>query len=230
MLSAWQLHIKKYEHCTNCDLCHTRTKIVLARGTAIPCDILFIGEAPGPSEDILGKPFIGPAGKRMDIIIYDAGIEDATYCLTNLIACFPKSFEEGKKFDKPPEESVEACAPRLVDFIKLCNPKLIINVGEDAAKWLPKLLPPDIKIPSAGIRHPGWILRQKKETQGLLEQTASSIIRDAWLDVLEHKEKQSGQRSTQQSVRQTSGRTANSSPTRAVKKTTTSASKSNMRR
>lgn len=109
---------------------------MLGRGR-IPCDILFIGEAPGASEDVLGEPFIGPAGKLLDQIIWDAlnpigetGWEACPYrvAFTNVVACIPFG-EDGVKTSEPPQEAIKACDERLVEFVRLCKPRLIVAVG-----------------------------------------------------------------------------------------------------
>lgn len=64
-MSAWQQHVERWKDCTACPLCRQRYRICLARGD-IPCDVLFIGEAPGQSEDATGLVFWGPAGDLLD--------------------------------------------------------------------------------------------------------------------------------------------------------------------
>lgn len=67
-MSAWTDHVAKWKNCDLCPLHKQRNRICIARGT-VPCDVLFVGEAPGPSEDAIGQPFVGPAGKLLDQII-----------------------------------------------------------------------------------------------------------------------------------------------------------------
>jgi uracil-DNA glycosylase len=69
--TLWSAHVDDWKDCTRCPLHTVRSNVVLARGS-IPCDILFVGEAPGRSEDALGKPFVGPAGILLDEMIEDA--------------------------------------------------------------------------------------------------------------------------------------------------------------
>lgn len=77
MKSKWGLHVERYGDGCGHHLCGQATKVCLARG-AVPCDILFIGEAPGQSEDALGKPFCGPAGKLLDQLINESVNQYAT--------------------------------------------------------------------------------------------------------------------------------------------------------
>ena len=71
ILTLFQEHQNRWKDCTDCSLHASRIKVVLARGK-LPCDILFTGEAPGESENVIGRPFIGPAGKLLDDIVGQA--------------------------------------------------------------------------------------------------------------------------------------------------------------
>ena len=78
--------VKSYLGCKRCGLCNTRREIVFGRGS-LPATILFIGEAPSVTDDLLGIPFVGPAGKLLDAAIkrgcemmaYE-GIHNCKYC------------------------------------------------------------------------------------------------------------------------------------------------------
>lgn len=149
-ISLYQQHVQRWTNCTRCPLAACRQihngQVVLGRGT-IPAEVCFIGEAPGESEDMLGVPFVGPAGRLLDQIIEQAfapgqvlGTEgpdynSITYAITNLVSCIPRD-EEGLKTSAPDDEAVIACKPRLVEFIRMCNPRLIIAVGSLARDWL----------------------------------------------------------------------------------------------
>ena len=67
-MTRYSLFVEKWKDCRDCYLCETRNRIVFARGT-IPADVLFLGEAPGESENVTGVPFDGPAGNLLDAII-----------------------------------------------------------------------------------------------------------------------------------------------------------------
>ena len=73
MKSKWQLHCDTWRDGCGSEYCSAANKIVLGKGK-LPCDVLFIGEAPGASEDVLGRPFVGPAGKVLDLIISRVGL------------------------------------------------------------------------------------------------------------------------------------------------------------
>ena len=180
-LSPFQKHAAAWKACRRCNLCETRKNVVLARGK-VPCDILFCGEAPGISEDVIGKPFCGPAGKLFDQIIEQALPVDTRYVLTNLIACLPVD-EDGNKATEPDAESIEQCRPRLEEFVKIAAPKLIVCVGKLAETWLApgyKHSPNFAKIPQVSVTHPAAILRANVATQGLAVKKCVVTIADAW--------------------------------------------------
>lgn len=130
--SNWQLHVEKWRDCSECTLCTQRNRIVLGRGQ-VPADVVFVGEAPGDSEDVIGQPFVGPAGKLLDEVIRlaVAGRERTLrLAFTNLVCCFPK---EAKQTDnhQPAYEEIKACAPRLGEFIEVvARPEMVVCVGD----------------------------------------------------------------------------------------------------
>lgn len=172
-VSKLRRHINTWRKCEDCALSQTRKTVVLIRGQ-MPCDVLFVGEAPGPSEDVLGKPFVGPAGLLLDNMISwavgDSGCDPAV-AFTNVVACIPKE-DVNSKFVEPPLESKEACLPRLVEIIEISKAKEVIAVGEIAYKWLKKNGHPQCrKIP-----HPAAILRADITQRGLLVQSTQVTI------------------------------------------------------
>jgi uracil-DNA glycosylase len=155
---------------------------VLARGN-VPADILFIGEAPGQSEDVLGQPFVGPAGKLLDRQIAEAfgncpGL-DLRLCFTNLVCCIPKD-ETNKKVGEPDKESIEACSARLDEMLVLCRPKLVVAVGDLADKWL---VGDGGVLNKVKITHPAAILRAEIVRQSLMNQKVIVILENAFRDL-----------------------------------------------
>lgn len=148
VLSPYQAHVKKWENCTNCHLHDRRQHTVFSRGD-IPCDLLFCGESPGASEDLIGTPFIGPSGKLQDYCVRQALTRldnpPVRIAYTNLLLCIPLD-ENGEKEKQPPDECVEACAPRLQEFVRIANPRLVIAVGKDPKVWLDQGLKHSIKL------------------------------------------------------------------------------------
>ena len=148
--------------CTKCPLHKTRHGIVKGRGV-IPADFLFIGEAPGVSEDVLGQAFIGPAGKLLDEMILEAHFpSDAKIFFTNTILCRPCDSVSGPNRE-PTKEEVLACTENVRAIIKEANPECVILVGDFAKQYYGRMFPDSVKIthPSAllkagGKRAPGY--------------------------------------------------------------------------
>lgn len=180
-LTAWQTHVRDWKDCTRCHLSEGRNTVVLARGR-VPCDVVFVGEAPGESEDSLGKPFIGPAGRLLDEIIAKSLGDRFTYALTNLVGCIPRDVEGGKD-SKPDDEAIEACKPRLLEFLSIAKPRLVVAVGKLSEDWTSGKYKRSIPLPSGckwvTIVHPAWILRTNTANRGLAVQKCIIALQDA---------------------------------------------------
>lgn len=186
-LSPFADHVARWSGCRRCDLCETRGKVVLARGK-LPCDVLFIGEAPGESENVLGRPFVGPAGSLLDWMIGQS-FEGLTvrWAMTNIVGCIPRD-EAGVKTHEPSPEAVAACRPRLVELVRIAKPRLLVTVGLTAKKnvptpddfapvdWLPK---PQEFLEYLDIIHPAAILRGNISQQPLAIQKTIVALADA---------------------------------------------------
>lgn len=171
---SWKTHKAKWSDCTLCDLSECRKKVVLRRGK-IPCDILMVGEAPGTSEDALGESFIGPAGHLLDQIIARSFPLGVRVAFTTLVACIPKD-AKGNKVKEPPKKAIQACADRLKNFIRLCNPKAVVAVGKLPSKYLPELLNEETEL--IEIPHPAYILRADTYQRTLALKKCEVILRD----------------------------------------------------
>lgn len=159
---TYSAHRKNWQACDKCELCYSRRNIVLARGQINPCHVLFVGEAPGASEDLIGKPFTGPAGHLLDDMIDGALFRQfgIRWVFTNLVACVPKESKSGRKIEEPHKEHIKACRDRLTEFVKLASPVAVVRVGNLSTKHFDKEL---LKASGAAhvfdITHPAAILR-----------------------------------------------------------------------
>ena len=108
--------------CTKCPLSKSRTIAVPGEGS-FSSEIMFIGEAPGATEDIKGIPFCGAAGKFLDEMLEVIGLGRSDIFITNTVKCRPPE-------NRDPEDSEkEACRPYLDRQFKAINPKLIVCLG-----------------------------------------------------------------------------------------------------
>lgn len=147
------------------------------------------------SEDTIGQPFVGPAGKLLDEMISaafdeidpgenDWGRSDVKLAFTNIVCCLPIG-ADGKKAIEPDPAHAKACSPRLIEFVdKVAQPKLVILVGKYAAKYVKKFFP-NHAWPTVEITHPAAILKSDIGQRGLLIQRNTVTIRDAFETILE---------------------------------------------
>jgi uracil-DNA glycosylase len=112
-----------------CPLRATRTKLVFGAGNA-NADIMFVGEAPGAQEDKMGLPFVGPAGKLLEQLLGEIGLERKDVFINNTLMCRPPGNRD------PLPEEIEECKPFLVKRIELIEPKVICTLGNYATKLL----------------------------------------------------------------------------------------------
>lgn len=144
-------HVREWGNCHRCEIGCLAFKHVFFRGT-VPCDVCYIGEGPGKTEDVTGIPFIGRAGKLLDKWIAAAG--NRSNCITNTVLCRPTDRRDGP--NRPPtSREVSNCHPRLMDFLqKIARPKVIVALGTVAY-----MQTSDLDVPRLDLRHPAYILR-----------------------------------------------------------------------
>ena len=161
--------ITKCKVCEDCPLAYVRRNVVVGKGES-PADIMFIGEAPGKSEDILGEPFTGASGKLLDLIIDKAedlsGLHAYNYFFTNTILCHPTNVKGGDNREPLPVE-VSCCSQNIMRIYGQVQPKIVVFVGKVAQKYYKK----EFTV-NATILHPSFILRQGGQSSPLFLQTA----------------------------------------------------------
>ena len=127
MFDNWEELEKSIENCQKCKLGKTRNNIVFGTGNK-QADIMFIGEGPGADEDEQGKPFVGKAGKLMDMAFTALGIKREEVYIANIIKCRPP-------FNRNPEPDEEqVCLNYLRNQVILVKPKIIVLLGGVALK------------------------------------------------------------------------------------------------
>ena len=120
--------------CRACDLWARATQGVFGEG-AEQARLMLVGEQPGDREDIVGRPFVGPAGRVLDEALEAAGIDRADTWVTNAVKHF-KWKASGKKrlHDKPNREQVKACRPWLDLELELIRPEIMVLLGATAGQ------------------------------------------------------------------------------------------------
>lgn len=111
--------------CTRCDLFLSRTQVVPGAGSPT-ARLLFVGEAPGASEDREGIPFVGASGRLLDAMLEGAGIERGEVFIANVVRCRPPENRN------PRTREIRACAGWLAEQIRLIEPGVIVPLGRFA--------------------------------------------------------------------------------------------------
>lgn len=116
--------------CQRCDLAQSRQQVVVGRGNPA-ARLLLIGEAPGAEEDAQGEPFVGRAGRLLEQLLAEAGLDSRRdLYIANVIKCRPP----GNR--KPSRTELAACRPWLDQQIALIQPELIVLLGATALEAL----------------------------------------------------------------------------------------------
>jgi DNA polymerase len=115
--------------CVRCPLHATRTNVVFGAGNA-DADLMFIGEAPGANEDRMGLPFVGQAGKLLDKLLGEIGMERKEVWICNVLKCRPPDNRD------PHPNEIAACRDYLSRQVDLIEPIVICTLGNFSTKLL----------------------------------------------------------------------------------------------
>jgi len=111
------------------------TNVVICRGNP-QAKIMIVGEAPGPQENVIGKPFVGKAGQLLDQILQAAKFDpEKDVFISNSVFRMPPG-DDGKNFRKPTNEEIEYYKPYLLEIIRLVDPKILLLTGNVATQSL----------------------------------------------------------------------------------------------
>ena len=116
--------------CTRCSLAAGRTQVVFGMGDP-DADLMFVGEGPGAEEDRQGLPFVGRSGQLLDrLLLEEVGITRDSCYIANVVKCRPPENRD------PRPEEIQACRPYLEEQVDLIRPKVVVTLGNFAAKLL----------------------------------------------------------------------------------------------
>lgn len=127
MYQTWEELKNSIKNCQKCNLCKARQNIVFGVGNK-NATIMFIGEGPGADEDRLGEPFVGRAGKLMNMAFKMVGINRENVYIANIVKCRPPQNRN------PKEDEATACLDYLRNQVVLVKPKIIVLLGSVALK------------------------------------------------------------------------------------------------
>ena len=125
----WNGLIENCNSCNKCGLAGNRTNVVIGRGNR-EAPVMLIGEGPGEQEDLQGYPFVGAAGKLLDLLLDALMFREEDCYIANIVKCRPP----GNRI--PTDEEADACLPFLRDQLRLVNPNIIVCLGSTAAKHI----------------------------------------------------------------------------------------------
>jgi DNA polymerase len=158
--------------CTRCELYKFATQAVFGEGPA-HAPIMLVGEQPGDQEDLVGRPFVGPAGRVLAAALEAAGIARKAVYVTNAVKHFKFTPRGKKRIHKRPDRGeIVACKFWLDlerDFVR---PKVVVAMGATAAQsLLGKAVAisgtrgAPIRLPDGGTLfvtiHPSFLLRMR---------------------------------------------------------------------
>jgi uracil-DNA glycosylase family 4 len=127
MYNNWEELEEVVKQCRKCRLCETRKNVVFGVGNR-EADIMFIGEGPGADEDAQGEPFVGKAGKLMNMAFDMLGIKREEVYIANIVKCRPPNNRN------PQDDEAENCLNYLRNQVILVKPKIIVLLGSVALK------------------------------------------------------------------------------------------------
>lgn len=127
MYNNWEELEDVIKQCRKCRLCENRKNVVFGVGNR-EADIMFIGEGPGADEDTQGEPFVGKAGKLMNMAFDMLGIKREEVYIANIVKCRPPNNRN------PQDDEAESCLDYLRNQVILVKPKIIVLLGSVALK------------------------------------------------------------------------------------------------
>lgn len=97
---------------------------------------MFVGEAPGADEDMVGEPFVGKAGQLLTKIVETMGLRRSDIYLANVLKCRPHLPSGETNNRKPTPGELATCQPYLLEQIKIIQPRIIVALGHTAVEGL----------------------------------------------------------------------------------------------
>lgn len=130
MYDNWEELEASIQNCQKCKLCKGRQNIVFGDGNK-NARIMFIGEGPGADEDRLGEPFVGRAGKLMNMAFQMFGIKREEVYIANIVKCRPPANRN------PEEDECTACMDYLRNQVVLVKPEIVVLLRKCRFKTYP---------------------------------------------------------------------------------------------
>jgi DNA polymerase len=172
--------------CPHCTVATAHTQTVFGEGDP-EARIMFVGEAPGETEDRLGRPFVGRAGEKLDEMIRAMGFRREEVYIANVLKSRPPDNRT------PLQHEVDACGPYLAEQIRIIRPVVIVTLGGPATKlllrtdagitrlrgvWATYPVDAEAAIPVMPTFHPAYLLRNyTPETRRQVWNDLQAVVR-----------------------------------------------------
>lgn len=126
---SWDELAARMRTCTACpELAASRQHVVVG-AAPVGAKLMFVGEAPGASEDESGRPFVGKAGQVLDAALAAAGVDRVQVAVVNTLKCRPP----GNR--RPAVEELARCRGWLEAQLAIVQPDLVVPLGLTAIGW-----------------------------------------------------------------------------------------------
>ena len=178
-----ELQLRHDTECPHCTASRSHTRTVFGEGSA-SAEIFFVGEAPGETEDQVGRPFVGRAGQKLDEMIRAMGFRREDCYIANVLKCRPPNNRT------PLPDEIAKCGPYLTEQILIVRPRVLVPLGGPATQlllnvdtgitklrgkwtsWIPPAGSGADAIPVMPTFHPAYLLRN------YTQQTRSEVWSD----------------------------------------------------
>lgn len=165
---------KECIYCDKCELSNGRTNVVFGRGNE-NAELMFIGEGPGEQEDLQGQPFVGPAGKLLDLLFKAQGITQEDYYIANIVKCRPPNNRV------PTDEEAAQCMEYLRKQVSFIRPRIIVCLGATAMKHIVDKDAKISQIRGAWIERKGYSIMPTFHPAALLRDSSKKPL--MWEDI-----------------------------------------------
>lgn len=116
--------------CQLCKLSQTRKRVIFGDGNS-QADIMFVGDFPSNSDEIVGRVFTSKVGDLLTKMIQSVlMIEKDKIYLTNILKCRPIDTTN------PSATYAHTCMPYLLKQLEFIKPKIVVAFGEMTYHYL----------------------------------------------------------------------------------------------
>ncbi len=121
--------INEVRDCRKCRLWEHAKNPVPGEGD-LDASLMLIGEAPGRSEDLKGRPFVGRAGELLDRLLFSIDLVREDVYIANIVKHRPPDNRQ------PKPDEIEACTPYLEKQIQIIKPRVIATMGNHSTRYI----------------------------------------------------------------------------------------------